>query len=220
MENKAIVLNPGARIVTMPHAEIYGYLIDLITQLGEAKKVCDDFNAAGNDPGTTYFEQLEFSQALRRRAFYASAARIYPALFLEAYINFVATNTELQFRSDFERFPAHKKLSLYIYLLTNQAIEPKYVEFVKKVFALRDFEAHPKPETTIVGKSTNKKWVRYESSLYRMCTLTTITCSINKLVTETSLLLSKTKHKMPTPGIIPLEYPNCHSEENKRFKIS
>lgn len=213
MQSKWVPLNSGTKIVTMPHIEIYGFLIDIVTRIGEAQRACDSLKSRVD------IESAAFAEVYRRRSFYASAARIYPALFLEAYLNFVATQCELQFRGDFERFAAHKKLSLYVFLLTNRAIDPKYVEFVKRVFALRDFEAHPKSETTIVGKPTNKNRSRYESNLYRMCTLTTIICSINKLVTEISTFFSSTKYKMPAPLLRPLEYPTCHFDENSRFRI-
>jgi hypothetical protein len=219
MARKEVNFDPGTKLVTMPHAEIYDYLNYLAKQIEISQSEVSRCSALSRSNPESKEHEQALSTAMRIQSFYASAARIYPALFIEAFVNFVATLNDIQFRTDFERFSAHKKLALYVYLLTHRSIDTKYVEFVKKVFALRDLEVHPKPKIEKVGATVNEAVKTYQGSLYRKCTLITIICSINKLVGEVDSLVSTTKHKLPAPKLVSWEYPNCHSEENAHFQI-
>lgn len=219
MPRKQIQLEPGSRLVPMPHAGLYGFLVELISQLDKAHSaVATITDLHGLVPKTDEGENA-LRDALNKRSFYASAARIYPALYLEAYANFIGALADIQFRNDFDKFATHKKLSLYVWLLTDRQLDPKFVEFVKQVFKLRDAEVHQKSSPEIVGKPTGRQYRRVESSLYRKCSLLTIICSINKLVEEISGMFSLTSHKFPAESLLQLEYPSCHSDENRCFWV-
>lgn len=219
MPRKQVHLEPGTKLVGKPHAELYDFLVELISQLHDAHSLVATVSALHGPFPQTDEGDHALTAAIKKRAFYASAARIYPALYLEAYANFIATIADIQFRKDFDRFATHKKLALYVWVLANRQLDPKFVAFVKQVFKLRDIEVHQKPTIEIVGKPDGRKVRRVESSLYPKCTLITIVCSINKLVTEISGLLSSTNHRLPLERLLEFKYPDCHLEENQCFRV-
>jgi len=207
-------LPAGKRLLTMPHAEIYQSLLEIYEQLVDARSKV----TRATDKHGLISVHTEVHLSMRHRKFIASAARIYPALYIEAYLNFVATMTNLHYRTDFENMSAAKKLRLYVYIQTGKEIGSQYVEFVKKVFKLRDAEVHQKPEEVVVGREKAKSL--HSTSLYLPCTLGTVIVSINKLVHEVHRLMTDAGHKLPAESLAQMNFEGrCHWHENAPFRI-
>lgn len=209
-----IQLPKGRRLVGMPHTDIYQSLLEIFEQLSDARQKVRD----ATDKHGLVSVHPDVLLGMRHRKFIASAARIYPALFIEAYLNFVATMTNLQYRSDFENMSAAKKLRLYVYIQTGKEIGSQYVDFVKQVFKLRDAEVHQKPEEVTVGSEKAKPL--HSTSLYPQCTLGTVIVSINKLVQEVHRLVTDAGHKLPVESLVQINFEGrCHWDENAPFRI-
>lgn len=197
-------IKKGERLVSAPHIGIYNHLMVLLKDLETVRSV----QRAKN-------RKIQKPEPEARADFIISAGKIYPALYIEALLNFIAVRNDIQFRSDFERFSAKKKFQLYMYFLTNQTVEKKYIDFIQNVASLRDSEVHPKPEINVVGRSDPSP--QYEA--YRQCTFQTILFSIDKLYCYIDQLLKENGHAPLGEKLYRGTYPKCHQEINSKYQL-
>lgn len=211
---KELHFPPGKSLVTMPHAGIYQSLWEIYEQLGEARKKVSE----ATDKHGLISVHPEVQLSMRHRKFIASAARIYPALYIEAYLNFVAVKTKLQYGKKFERKSTAERLALCVKTQTGKDLDAKYIDFVMKIFQLRHSEVHLTTEEVIVGSEKIKP--RYHTSLYRPCTLATVISSINKLVEEVHRSMTDKGYLLPVERLVAVNAEGlCHQDENAPFRI-
>jgi len=223
MTMRPLDLKKGTRLVSMPHSGMYSHLWQVMKGISRSQKAVHAFRAThGNIPFKKDSVTKEYWRLDQEKAFYCSCSRIYPALFLEAYINFLATWYDIPFRTDFERsLSIVKKYKLYMHLLTSKTFDPKFEFFLKKVVELRDYEVHPKANVDIVGNEQYKKNMMYlmGSSLHQ-CTLHTMIQSINKLVDYMEQTIDEHGPKTcPKLEKVLQGYMGCHRKINEPFRI-
>lgn len=218
---KQLELEKGTRVVGMPHTTIYASLCQIAPMLSTATT---ELNAHVEQHGDWHSDQstLELRQQGKhlydKKAFLQSAGRMYPALYFEAYANFLATVNSLEYKNDFDRLSTPKKLKIYTYLITGQHMRPAAVEFVKRLVKMRDAEVHQKPTVDVIGNNQAKAHDYFMSQLHQ-CTLYTIMNSMRVLTNELYKIYEKAEKPLPKQTFISFTVPGCHEEQNKHFVL-
>ena len=216
-----VTLEKGSRFVGMPHSSIYASLWQIAPMLSDAHKEVKNHDDMHGDWLTGHGsekEKLKGRLLYNKKVFLSSSGRIYPALYFEAYANFLATFHSLEYKKDFDRLSTPKKLSIYTYLITGKHLRPEAAEFVKKLVKMRDAEVHQKPTVGVIGNEQNRKYDFFSPTLHQ-CSLFTILKSMGVLVEEIQEIFESSGKSLPQESLMEFEVPTCHREQNKYFVL-
>jgi len=219
---KTVKLNKGKRLVTLPHQPLYQHLSLVYSDLSKVQQEQADYAKQHKISGTVSLNNIpqEYLVLMQRRAMLSSAARLYPALYLEAYINFYGTLHKLPFQSGLDRLSTARKFQYYTYAVTKRQLPQNHISFIKAAVKLRDAEVHQKAQEIIVGNEQFKDYEPYESNAMHQCTASTMLISLGRIVSKMTLLCKTIKAKMPSENyFVKTPYSKCHEAENASFRI-